>query len=424
LVRINEKEQIEIFTKLVKKFRRDFSKASEYLGISNSSLSNYKTYYVKYIPEDTLMKAITFLGLDKPLVLERGTLTEIRSRYMRKAHSVLANKYGNNWAKELTRRRDYKGFHLKDFPDYIFVYLKDSYRKKLLQSAYNLAGGLEKLSKIINISPSRLSYWYRGKQKDYKRDKTGLQFIPLLKLKLISDILVKDNNYNFSMEEIEKNVVMYRMRAGNPIKALKFPIKESPELVRLLFHLLGDGYSGNKKDMANYKNTSVELLAEFKNDLKIFGEVPVYEQEYSIKFPRVIAEIIEDFYGVNSKTFESKITSKIIGLPKKYLYHGVRAFADDEGSVGRASVILVSANHNLLTGIKKILDLLSLRTSSIKTRFNPRATYKKIYTLDILDLKSYGKKVGFIHPKKREKLELYLRKKKSKNRKRLLKLKP
>ena len=41
-IKINEKDQKEIFVKFIKKFCKDFSKASNYLGVSNQSLSKYK----------------------------------------------------------------------------------------------------------------------------------------------------------------------------------------------------------------------------------------------------------------------------------------------------------------------------------------------------------------------------------------------
>lgn len=422
-VKIDEKEQKQIFIKFIKKFKRDFTKASNYLGISNSCLSKYKRGVIKYIPEDVLIKVTDYLKIDKPLILERGTLTDIRRNYIKKSYPILAEKYGVPWTKEIVKRRDSKGISLEDFPDYIFIYLKDEYRSRLLECAYNYAGSLNKFSKIISVSPSTLETWYKGKQKDPIRNKIGLQFMPLSKLKLISKILVEDNNHEFSMENIERNIVMYRMQAGVPIKNPKFPVKESPEMIRLLFHLLGDGYSGNKKNSANYKNTCKELLDEFKQDLKIFGEVPIYEQEYSIKFPRIIAELIENFYGVNTMTFESRISDKIKKLPKRYLYHGIRAFADDEGCLGNSRVTLYSGNRDLLEGIKGILDYIKIRRSGIRTFFNPKATSLKGYEIGIQDLELYRKKMGFIHPKKKEKLEEYVRKKKTKRRKRLLKLK-
>lgn len=111
-IRINEKEQKEIFTKLIKKFHKDFSKASKYLGISNSLLSRYKRAITKYIPEGVLVKAVNHLRREKPLSLERGTLTEIRRNYIKKSYPILKEKYGTSWTKELVKRRDFKGISL------------------------------------------------------------------------------------------------------------------------------------------------------------------------------------------------------------------------------------------------------------------------------------------------------------------------
>lgn len=420
-VKIDEKKQRELFRNFLKKFKNDFSKASDYLNITKSSLSKYKRNVVRHIPKEVLLKVVNYLNIDHPKILYSGTIKKIRSDYMKKAYPVLEKKYGSNWAKELTNKRDFNGISLDDFPDYIFVYLDEQYRKELLESAYDLFGSLNKLAKVIQVSPTRLSYWFRGEQKDYKVNRIGLQFIPLQKLKLISKYLVEDHREEFSMENIESHILMYRMQAGNPIKNPKFPIKESPELVRLLFHLLGDGYSGKKGENANYKNTCKELLEEFKEDLRIFGDVPIYEQEYSIKFPRILAHIIEDFYEVKCQTFDSVISDKIFQIPNKYLYFAIRAFSDDEGSVYSHSIRLSSANYQLIIGIKQILNFLKIKSNDVKFQLSQKAKYGKTYYLDIRDLESYRKLVGFTHPKKRNLLEKYVKKIKSIRRKKLLK---
>jgi transcriptional regulator with XRE-family HTH domain len=420
-IKIDEKKQKELFNNLIKKFKGGFDEVSSYLGITKSSLSKYKRGVVRYVPKEVLIKIVDYLKVEFPKTIFSGTIKQIRSDYMKKAHPVLEKKYGKKWAKELTNRRDFKGIHLDDFPDYIFVYLEDNYRQELLISAYDLFGSLTKLANAIGVSAGRLSCWFRGEQKDYKADKIGLQFIPLSKLKLISKYLVEDSREEFSMAEIEKHVLMYRMQAGNPIKNPHFPIRESPELIRLLFHLLGDGYSGNKNENANYRNTCNELLEEFKDDLKIFGYVPVYEQENSVKFPRVLAEVIENFYKVNSRTFDSAISDKIFQISNRNLCFGIRAFVDDEATVYSHSIRLTSANFNLLEGIKEILNFLKINSNDIKFQFNSRARYKKIYYLDIRDIERYSKLVGFTHLKKKMLLKKYVKSLKSRRRKRLLK---
>jgi len=411
-LKIDEEKQKEIFTNFIKKFNNDFDKASNYLGINKSSLSKYKRAIVHYLPKEVLDKVINYLNVGMPEILYSGDLTQIRKKYFDKAHLALKEKYGKDWAKELTKRRDFKGIHLNDFSDNIFVYLEEDYRKQLFEAASNLFGSLNRLAKFLDISPSRLTFWIYGKQKDYKRNVIGLQFIPLSKLKIISQKLIEDNREEFSMENIEKHVEMYRMQAGKPIKNPKFPIKESPEFVRLLFHLLGDGYAGGKNNNANYRNTCKELIDEFKNDSNIFGDVPVYEQESSIKFPSVLAKIIESFYNVDSRTYNSSISDKILQIPKRNLYLGIRAFADDEGTACSSSIRLASANYKLLDGISKILAFLNFDDGKIRSQKSEKARFGKMHYLEIKDLEKYHKHIGFTHPRKRRILEFNIKRRK------------
>ena len=197
-VRIDESKQKEIFTKFIDDFNKDFSLASSYLGINNFSLSRYKRAVSKYIPKDIFLKVVEHLNLEQPDILYSGTLNEIRGHYMRKAHSALEEKYGENWAKELTVRRDFKGIRLSDFPDYLFIYLEEIYRQDLFESLFNLFGSMDKTASFLGVSTSRLFFWRNGVQKDYLADKDGLQFIPLDKLRLISQTLVKDYRDEFS----------------------------------------------------------------------------------------------------------------------------------------------------------------------------------------------------------------------------------
>ncbi len=414
-VKIDESEQKRVFRRLIKKFDKNFLKAANYLEITNSSLSKYKRGVTRYLPEKVLNKVYFFLG-EVPISAPKLTLKGIRSNLIKKAHIRLAQKYGQDWHKELASRRDFNFISLKDFPDYVYIYLDNTYRHSLLQTASNLAGSNNKLSKLINVRPSTLHNWSKGEQKDYVTNKVGPSFIPLSKLKVLSDLLVKDNNFEFNLEKIESEIKQYRMRAGNPIQKPNFHIPESPEVIRILFHLLGDGYSGNNKDQGSYRNTSPALIAEFKKDLQIFGQVPTYEQTDSIKFPRLFPELLEKRYNVNFMTFKSRISKEIRQIPNKLLCQGIRAFADDEGTIYSSSVRISSANPSLLIGIGEILDHLKIKHNPLKKQLNKKATYGCTYYLDIFNLPLYQQLVGFTHPLKKEKLKNYCRTKRRRHR--------
>ncbi len=399
-IKIDEKLQKELFYKIFKKFC-NVPDAASYLNITPSSFSKYYRCKTRYLPYAVVQKIVTCLNITFPQILESGNLTEIRLQYMKKAHPLLGEKYGVNWAKKLTIRRNQNKITLNDLPDNTYVYIEPNYRKSLLQNAVNLFNTESGLMKKLSLSTSRFVSWYKGEQKDYRSNKIGVSFIPLNKLKEISSYLCEYENTEFSMDEISKHVLMYRLKCGNPIRNVILPIKESPQIVRLLFHLLGDGYGGMKGESASYKNTCQELLDEVVRDLQIFGDVQVYRQNDQIKFHRIIADIIKNYYSIQFKTFDSFISPRIKGLNKELLCHGIRAFADDEATAYPSFVRITSANYTLLTGIHELVSkYLKIESNIVKEQYSLKATYKKTYYFDLKDLREYKNKIGFTHPKK------------------------
>jgi len=399
-IRIDENEQKALFYKFFKKFR-NVKEAASFLGISNSSFCKYYRCVVKYLPYRVVQKAVFYLNIDIPKILYKGNLKNIRSMYMKEAHPILAEKYGDNWAKQLTVRRDANKINLEDFPDDTYIFIEDEFRKKLLEAATNLFNSQRKLMKALNISPGIFTSWFSGKQKDYETNKIGLYFMPLKKVKEISRHLCEDNRFEFSMEEIEKCTLMYRQQAGIPIKKIILPLQESPQLVRLLFHLLGDGYGGKKGESASYKNICTELIEEVKDDLKFFGDVSVYEQENQIKFPRIIGDIIRNFYDVKLETFDSFISNRIKTLPKRLLYEGIRAYADDEATAYPSYIRFSSANYRLLSGIRElIVKYIGIKCNTVRSQYSVKARSNKMYYFDLRNIIKYGNKIGFAHPKK------------------------
>ena len=125
-IKIDLKEQRNIFSLLISRFDGGFRKTSEFLGISKSSLSKYKRGITRYIPINVLKKTVKYLDLEMPEIKESGSLYEIRRNHMLKAHPILIKKYGSNWPHQLTKRRASVGISLKDFPDYLYIYLDEN----------------------------------------------------------------------------------------------------------------------------------------------------------------------------------------------------------------------------------------------------------------------------------------------------------
>ena len=95
-VMIDENKQKEIFRNFIKKFDNDFLLASQYLGISTSSLSKYTRAVVHYLPKNIFNKIINYLRIQQPEIIFSGSLNEIRLIFMRKAHPILAQRNGTN----------------------------------------------------------------------------------------------------------------------------------------------------------------------------------------------------------------------------------------------------------------------------------------------------------------------------------------
>ena len=125
-----------------------------------------------------------------------------------------------------------------------------------------------------------------------------------------------------------------------------------------------------------------------------------------------MAKLILDFYGIKSGTYDSHISNRILQIPKRNLYFGIRAFADDEGTACSSSVRLSSANYKLLEGLIKILDFLNLNHSSIRSQKSKKAKFGEMHYLEIKDLEKYHKYIGFTHPRKRKILEFNVKRRK------------
>ena len=83
-------------------------------------------------------------------------------------------------------------------------------------------------------------------------------------------------------------------------------MKEDEKLIRILFHLLGDGYGG-KYGLAKpfYRNYTKELLDEFEEDLRVFGEVPHIRRETIVEIPSIIGYILKYIYKINFESHSS-----------------------------------------------------------------------------------------------------------------------
>jgi len=304
-----------------------------------------------------------------------------------------------------------RSFHLIDLPsNLVFVYLEDEFRKQFLETARQAFGSFKKLGGFVGYTDVGIIETFRVKNR----------FTKLSTIIKLANFLFQRGFRGFSPNEVEKKVVAYRgIGTSLIIRNPNFPLKEDKRMIRIFFHLLGDGYGGKYgAGKPFYRNYAKELLNEFGEDLKVFGEVPYIKRETIVEIPSVIGYILEHIYKINFESHKSFIPSFIYKLPKEIIAQGIKAFADDEASIEDSRIRFYSSNKKLLSGIKKLIiekfPEFSGKIGEIRGSKSYLEGKKYInYSFSIFsgELQSYYNLIGFSHLEKTEILRRIIKRK-------------
>ncbi len=285
-------------------------------------------------------------------------------------------------------------FHIWDFPeDKVRVLFKNP--REFVNNAIKFFGSQKDLANFLNIPPTHIYQWKRHPL-----------FIPLEYVKKIVDKC--ESNWN----EIEKDIISYKgINTSLPIINPKLPIKETPEILALITHIICDG-SVNKNGIPYYINSNKTLIGNFNEMLKNnFGEVNnklrfgtgSNKNCYEYRFSKIIVELLQHFYNLQLYKAE-KLPSVIFDLPREFSVSVIKAFADDEGTVDSNRRIGICSNS------KELLETL-IRLLKEKLLFNniTEATEKGkghyYFYIKVGDIEKYDKEIGFNHPLKKQKLK-------------------
>ena len=293
-----------------------------------------------------------------------------------------------------------KTWHIWDFPDKINVILKDEIHEEFFNYMFNKFGGKRPYARFLGIYQNHVKSIHKKCFK--KNGKTYNFYLPNWILKKSLPLLNKSLKI-----KIENNILAIKC-SGTGIKVLnpKLPLKESKEIYRILAHLLGDGFAGERK-VPYYANTCDKLRKQFKKDLQIFGEVTTYERTPCttpyLMFPKVIADILKHTFEI-SFTRPSKLPSLIFNSKKESKKEFLKAFFDDEGTMS-STVSISQSNPNLLNEIKYLVEELGIKTGKISQKGT------KYFSFGILkkSLTDYFVDISFDHPTKKKKIELALK---------------
>ncbi len=242
-------------------------------------------------------------------------------------------------------------FHIFDFPDKIYVLLKDQYRKYLFDQAIAKLGSREESSIFLGVGKSTSNLWYSGR----RFDKNGKQIslaCPLWALKKLFSKIPYDINLLY------ENIILLRSGHSTIYKP-KLPLFESTKLYSLLGNLLGDSYISEKNDSPNYSNKRKELAIEFKKKLEILGKVDFKETVSGrhYRFPKIVVDIIKHLYQLRHGTFNASLPKELWELPREYAAATIGAIVDDDGSIADDKIEIYSASRKLLEDIRSLLNI-------------------------------------------------------------------
>ncbi len=313
--------------------------------------------------------------------------------------------------------KKFRTFHLTDLPKKeIYIILNEPFRHKFFKRLYNLIGGSTILGNKLSVINETIRRW-----------KVGERAIPNWALLSLNDLL-EDNK--FSIEEIENNITSYRGESSNkPITKINLPIVEDERLVRIVTHLLCDGYDGGKRHLPTYNNTEKILIKHFIEDLSVFGSVPIklieYVQPkgkkllYRVEFPRIFAHILRHIYKIKFHGNDGRLPSYFFDLSSDLAFQVMKSAFDDEGYVRESRVGMALSNFNLLNDFKKLMEINLKESGNCISKINrSHSTYsldnysrrpQYYFEINRKALEWYSKYICFEHPRRKILLDIIIK---------------
>lgn len=285
-------------------------------------------------------------------------------------------------------------FHIWQFPENKVRVLFKNHRE-FVNNTTKFFGSQKALANFLNIPPTHIYQW-----KKYPL------YIPFIHIKKIV------NKCKLDWYNVEKDIVSYKgINTSKPIIKPKLPIKETPEILALITHIICDG-SVNKNGIPYYINSNKTLIGNFDEMLKnSFGEVNnklrfgagSNKNCYEYRFSKIIVELLEHFYQLKLYRAE-KLPSVIFDLPREFSVSVIKAFADDEGTVDSSRRIGICSNSKEL--LQTLVDLLEKKFSfNNVTNILRKGEGHYYFYIKVGDIEKYDKEIGFNHPLKKQKLK-------------------
>jgi hypothetical protein len=266
--------------------------------------------------------------------------------------------------------------HVWDLPaTRIYVLLEGKIRENLINKAINksnsiIKGKTRRKADKLGLILRKKSKKYKVKNCNYNSRiifhwRKGEAFMPLWVLIELSN-LVKEGTLNLRI--LEKRILSYKSRGSNAMVTGKclFPLKLTPELISIYFHMVGDGYFSKKNSTSVYTQLDLSTRKIFLQKLKkAFGYSNLSikpNSKYTMIFPTIFITLLSSILKPNSyMSKEARIPKFVKDLPQLYKFAGAIAYLLDEGHIGD-SIYFSSTNKLFLKDLGVLLKNIGYET--------------------------------------------------------------
>lgn len=235
-----------------------------------------------------------------------------------------------------------------------------------------------------------------------------------------------------SWNEVQENILGIKPSMAGKEVFIRFPISLGKELGSIMGHILGDGSIDKRYLQVFYSNNDKSLLEEFSRDMnKVFGVYPrIWMQRTStfhgktrwdkrlreinqlkpkrncgLFYPTICGVLLNNLFHDFAIGKDKKLPSFLKKTNKEFKSALIRAFFDDEGTVGNKNLRLFQDRKDILEDFRSLLKEFEIYPGEIKTYLKRE---KDRFYFDIhkkSNLKKFRDRIGFTSPKKRNKLD-------------------
>ncbi len=317
-------------------------------------------------------------------------------------------------------------FSVDELPNsLVYVNISQEFSSHIFSRLLNSLS-LDYISSYLNLWSGTVYEWvkYRGRYENPP-------FIRLDYLKRIFELLSKECKVAIALKDLQKNIIAIKgYGRGGILRDPKLPFRENKALIRLVVHLIGDGYLPKRVGSArtpSYTNGNEFLRKQFHKILgNVFGDISECSRSYEdksgksrsyIAFSKWIGYVIRHWYpDAEFDELSGRLPKAFFELPFALKAEVVRTFGDDDGHVGAHSIRFTSGGATILEQMRRlIVELMGSTVTSeeCKVLLKSVGAVKPFRSWFILDVYRplflwYAKHIGFTHPERAERLEFQL----------------